>query len=770
MLEYVPHDIFNIDVRDNCLKFEVGKNESGRMCIEFSFCGPNAIKVSSIRGKHKKRTTSSYISTKPYSSFTLEQTDSMIILKAGMFEIDIHKNTTWQVDYIYMGNLLTTQYTDSSFTYNPDCVFYGIGNDNSNYLLNNSDIRLSSTEENPTISQFFMSSDNWGIMLNSNHNANISFGTIRENTIIVDNNDEHFEFIMFVGNSPKNLLKDYLDISSNNFISPSGSFGTAIKLHDNYDITANELITYIDSLIQSGFVISALYLGYSYLPSKSKLGFTFDNTRFSDSLAFSRKLHDRGILLGVTVNPYISAISEDFDECYENNTMVKDSDDNIVIFEEGNESFAILDFTHIAPRSYLQLKLDSLLRSGVDILECDFNPRYISDPSIKYSFRGNYDSETIANQFTKSINEAFYETTSRYKGVINSFIVSSVGSFNSNIVPLHNITNTTHTANYGYIGSTNCAEYMRQTLNSVLKHAGVGYDAINVDIPSYATFVNSSISAGDSDMDSINESYTALAINSAMVPHMRILTDNSNKDFTGIDTGILNELKTYLNLKNSMLPYLYATSGDSNLYGTPSVRPMFLEFGNDTNCSTINYEYMLGTNLLVVPSVPLNDSDNSGFYIPNGNWTELLSNTKIKGPGIVNYIPMGNRYSKCQIFVRPNSIIPLLNSNVTAEGNGTDRAMHPNLLNNLTFMVYELQDSVVAATEVYASDMQASGVINILRKGNKIKVLTRGFGDNKRIMLSGINNIVSTSDGIPQSTPSGTLIEFNSTELMITLG
>lgn len=767
MIEYIPHDIYSVEVKDSVVKIETGKNDAGRMSFDFSFCGPNAIKVTSVRSKHKKRTLDTSISPKIYTSFSMEENDNIITLKSGMFQIDIHKNNNWQVDYYYLGQLLTTQFTDASFTYNSNDVFYGLGDENNSFILNGLDYSMGITPNDRTTSQLIMCSNHFGIFVNSIRPTNVSIGTIRENTILFDNESEKFEFIFLVGENSKTILKNYTDTITNTFVSPAKSFGTAIKFNDNFAISSEDIINYVDSLTQNGLHINTVYLGYSYLPNKSILGFNFDSKRFSDPSVFCRKLHDRGIHIGVSVNPYIAVLSDEFDECCENNTLVRDNDNNYVVFDIGNESFGILDFTHIAPRSYLQLKLDALMRLGVDVIECDFDFSYINDPSINYNFRGNFDKNDINNQFSRSMNEAYYEATSRINGLVDSYIVSSHGTYTSNSIPIHNTTSES----ISNIGSSNCALYLRDTLNKALKCSMVGYDAICADIPSYASFINASISSGDNNTNSINESFTAMAIDLALLPHYRILTDDSRKDLAGMDSKVLNDIRTVLNLKNSLLPYLFATSGDSNLYGTPSMRPMTLEFPMDVNCLGIDYEYMLGSNLLVVPSMPIEATNGAGFYIPDGTWTEIFTNTKISGPGIVNYIPMGDYYTKCQIFVKPNSVIPMRNITNTTEGTGHDRGgIRRTLLSNLTFMIYELQEGKVAGTEVYSEDMLASGIINILRKGNKIKVLTKGFTDTKRIIFNGITNIVSSSEGMPQVTNNGSLIEFNGDELMITLG
>ena len=96
--------------------------------------------------------------------------------------------------------------------------------------------------------------------------------------------------------------------------------------------------------------------------------------------------------------------------------------------------------------------------------------------------------------------------------------------------------------------------------------------------------------------------------------------------------------------------------------------------------------------------------------------------------------------------------------------------MHSSILNNLTFTVFELQNGVVCATEVFSEDASSSGIINILKSGNKITVRTSGIGQNKRLVLNGVKNIVSVSESMPNVNEFGTTIDFTSQELVITLG
>ena len=59
------------------------------------------------------------------------------------------------------------------------------------------------------------------------------------------------------------------------------------------------------------------------------------------------------------------------------------------------------------------------------------------------------------------------------------------------------------------------------------------------------------------------------------------------------------------------------------------MRAMVLEFTDDPTCDYLDRQYMLGESILVAPIF----SENSivKYYIPNGMWTNLQTNEKLKG-------------------------------------------------------------------------------------------------------------------------------------------
>jgi len=194
------------------------------------------------------------------------------------------------------------------------------------------------------------------------------------------------------------------------------------------------------------------------------------------------------------------------------------------------------------------------------------------------------------------------------------------------------------------------------------------------------------------------------------------------------------------------------------MYGSPVFRTMSYEFPSDALATFSRDQFMVGSSLLAAPVTTA--TGNVRFYVPAGVWTNLFSRETLTGP---RFASRKEELGSFPIFARPNSIITTLT-------NADSHASSRSFLDNVTFTCFAPADGKVAACEVFDDKGKASGVINVLKEGNKITVKTDGFGRNKRIQLTGITNVVSVSESLPEPESWGTSIEFSGNELVITLG
>ena len=89
-------------------------------------------------------------------------------------------------------------------------------------------------------------------------------------------------------------------------------------------------------------------------------------------------------------------------------------------------------------------------------------------------------------------------------------------------------------------------------------------------------------------------------------------------------------LKKYVELRDSMKPYLKAKFDEASETGVPLIRAMFLEFPEDEECWKLSTQYMFGDKYLVAPILEAGKTERE-LYLPGGQWKNIHTNEIIMG-------------------------------------------------------------------------------------------------------------------------------------------
>src|SRR6185295_9170498 len=95
--------------------------------------------------------------------------------------------------------------------------------------------------------------------------------------------------------------------------------------------------------------------------------------------------------------------------------------------------------------------------------------------------------------------------------------------------------------------------------------------------------------------------------------------------------ALTDDFRRALDLRYSLMPYIYAQAKDSSARGYPMVRPLFFEYPNDPGSWMIDDEYMLGSDLLVAPMFATGEGRK--VYLPPGAWIDYQSGRVYEGAG-----------------------------------------------------------------------------------------------------------------------------------------
>ncbi|MDF2887283.1 MAG: glycoside hydrolase, family 31, partial [Lacrimispora sp.] len=111
----------------------------------------------------------------------------------------------------------------------------------------------------------------------------------------------------------------------------------------------------------------------------------------------------------------------------------------------------------------------------------------------------------------------------------------------------------------------------------------------------------------------------------------------------------------YLNLRMSLLPYLYSAFVLYQREGVPPVRAVVLDYPWDSRAAVIDDQYLFGESLMVCP-LTLEDKTSRKVYLPEGNWYDFFTGEIFEG-GLEYQIKAD--YDQIPVFVKDGSLIPL---------------------------------------------------------------------------------------------------------------
>ena len=97
---------------------------------------------------------------------------------------------------------------------------------------------------------------------------------------------------------------------------------------------------------------------------------------------------------------------------------------------------------------------------------------------------------------------------------------------------------------------------------------------------------------------------------------------------------VLRICTKYLELRETIRPYVTELMKEAHEKGTPVMRPLFYDYPEDTKVWEIEDEYMFGPDMLVAP-ILYEDMRERTLYLPEGDWVDINSKTEYKGGDFV---------------------------------------------------------------------------------------------------------------------------------------
>ncbi|HEX9501153.1 MAG TPA: TIM-barrel domain-containing protein, partial [Thermoanaerobaculia bacterium] len=183
---------------------------------------------------------------------------------------------------------------------------------------------------------------------------------------------------------------------------------------------------------------------------------------------------------------------------------------------------------------------------------------------------------------------------------------------------------------------------LRQSIPTLLGMGLSGFPFVGVDIGGFAE-------APTPDL------FTRWLQVGVFYPFMRTHTTFGTPDQEPWSYGAEHEAvnRRAIELRYQLLPHIYSVMREASDTGIPAMRPMLLEFPQDTGTSGNADQFLFGSDLLIAP-VLRDGATQRGVYLPAGDWYDYWSGEHYVGPKGIN-IPV--TLSSIPIFVRGGAFL-----------------------------------------------------------------------------------------------------------------
>ena len=383
---------------------------------------------------------------------------------------------------------------------------------------------------------------------------------------------------------------------------PAWSYGLWLSTSFTTDYDEATVNSFVDGMRDRGIPLSVFHFDCFWMREFNWTDLEWDARVFPDPKGMLHRLHtERDLHISAWINPYIAQRSALFAEGKEKGYLVKRADGSVWQWDWWVAGMGLVDFTNPEATKWFQDKLRALLTQGVDALKTDFGERIPLD----VVWHDGSSPETMHNLYTQLYNKAVFDVLVEERGERDAVLFARSATAGGQQFPIH-------------WGGDNTSTFpsMAETLRGGLSLASSGFGYWSHDIGGFE---------GTPD-PAVFKRWLAFGLLSS---HSRLHGSDSYRVPWAFDEEAVALTAKFTQLKNTLMPYIYAASADAAATGVSVARPMYFEFPDDPAVAYLDRQYMLGNDLLVAPV--MSASGDVEFYLPAGTWTDFWTGETVAG-------------------------------------------------------------------------------------------------------------------------------------------
>lgn len=655
----------------------------------------------------------------------IEESEDQLIYQTGSLKAVIDKAPNGYKMAFYEGDTFLTESSFRNLSYmqntktgknymleqmflDVDEYVYGLGERFTPFVKNGQMVEMWN-EDGGTASEiayknipFYVTNKGYGILVDNEGDVAYEIASEKVERIQFSVEGERLDYYVISGKTPMGTVEKYTDLTGKPALPPAWSFGLWLttSFTTNYDEATTS--SFIQGMADREIPLHVFHFDCYWMDAYEWCNFEWDPATFPDPKGMLKRYHDRGLHICVWINPYIGQKSCLFKEGKEQGYLVKKTDGSVWQTDLWQPGMALVDFTNPDAKAWYQGKLKTLLDMGVDCFKTDFGERI---PVKDIAYFDHSDPVKMHNYYTYLYNQAVFELLERERGTGEAVLFARSATVGGQQFPAH-------------WGGDCSASYvsMAETLRGGLSLSLGGFGFWSHDISGFESTAPADI-------------YKRWCQFGLLSSHSRLHGSSSYRVPWLFDEEACDILREFVNLKCSLMPYLYGQAVRSHKEGRPVLRPMFLDFPEDRACDTLDRQYMFGDSLLVAPI--FKESGEVQYYLPEGTWYNLITGADVSGG---KWQKETHDYHSLPLMIRPNTVLALGNNDQKPDYDYAD---------GVSLLVSAFDEGAEAKTEI--PDLKGETVMTVTAKrvGDEIHLHVEGGNGNYTVKsLSGCKVVV----------------------------
>ena len=472
---------------------------------------------------------------------------------------------------------------------------------------------------------FYLTNRGYGVLVNDPGHVSFEVGSEAVERVQFSVPGEVLEYFVIAGPTPADVLRRYTALTGRPPVVPAWSYGLWLSTSFTTAYDEATITSFIDEMAARELPVSVFHFDCFWMREFNWCDFEWDARVFPDPDGMLARLHERDLRVCVWINPYIAQRSPLFREAADAGYLVRRADGSIWQWDLWQAGMGLVDFTNPDATAWYQEKLRGLTAQGVDCFKTDFGERIPTD----VVWADGSDPQRMHNLYTELYNRAVHDVLITDRGEGDAVLFARSATAGGQSMPVH----------WGG-DSTSTFTSMAETVRGGLSLAMSGFAYWSHDIGGFE---------GTPDA-AVFKRWTAFGLLSS---HSRFHGSDSYRVPWAFDEEAVEVTRRFTHLKMRLMPYLHQLGVEAARTGIPLLRPMALEFPDDPAVAYLDRQYMLGPSLLVAPV--MSASGEAEFYLPDGEWTSLLSGEHVEGG---RWRRETHGFDSLPLYVRPGAVLP----------------------------------------------------------------------------------------------------------------